>query len=257
MPIYQLAHSGVPLNLFERDRLAKGITEIHHSETGAPEPFVRVVFTPLPLGTIYTAGEISPSVLLSCGIRAGRSEATRHKIIRRCYDLVADVTQLPPDQIFVIVEEAPSSWIMEAGFFLPEPTDEAEAAWIKQLQKAYPGQYDEWGSGGKRPASTVPGAGHAAELLKLAEEMVEQAKRDGADAAEVLGPLGKLVTQELGTLSGAVSEALGAARQAAAAEGAPNGTHAKGTTAGRASTGRTSTGRASTGGSRGTASRKA
>lgn len=93
VPVYQFAHSGVPLGRAERDRLARGITEIHHSETNAPEPFVRVVFEPMPLGTVYTAGEVSPSVLLNCGIRAGRSGAIRRRIIHRCYDLVSEVTQ--------------------------------------------------------------------------------------------------------------------------------------------------------------------
>lgn len=74
MPGYQFVHSGVPLELAERDRLARGITEIHHSETNAPEPFIRVGFEPLPLGTVYTGGEVSPSVLLNCGIRSGRSD---------------------------------------------------------------------------------------------------------------------------------------------------------------------------------------
>lgn len=180
MPVYQFAHSGVPLNLVERDRLARGITEIHHSETNAPEPFVRVVFEPMPLGTVYTAGEISPSVLLNCGIRAGRSDTTRHRIIQRCYDLVAEVTKLPPDQIFVAVTEAPSAWIMEAGFFLPEPTDEAEAAWIKQLQEAYPGRYDQWGDG-QRPPLSDPRAQRSSTPRKLAKEMVDQLKREGHD----------------------------------------------------------------------------
>lgn len=221
MPVYQLAHSGIPLSLLERDRLAKGITEIHHSETNAPEPFVRVVFQPLPIGTIYTAGAVSPSVLLNCGIRDGRSHSTRQNIIRRCYQLLADVTQAPPDQIFVVVSEAPSDWIMEAGYFLPEPTDEAEAAWIKQLQKAYPGRYDQWGNG-KRPPVAEPGADRAGELLQLATEMVDQAKREGADTASVLGPLGKLVAQELG----AVTEAIADARQRAETPPQPNGTSA-------------------------------
>ena len=69
----------------------------------------RVVFEPLPLGTNYTAGKISPSILLSCGIRAGRSHEVRQRIIRRCYELLADVTQAPPDQIFVTVRWSPGA----------------------------------------------------------------------------------------------------------------------------------------------------
>lgn len=180
MPIYQFTHSGAPVNAGERERLAKGITAIHHSETNAPEPFVRVIFTPLPLGTIYTAGEVSPSVLLSCGIRAGRSDATRRRILQRCYDLVAEVTKLPPDQIFVIAQEEPSSWIMEAGMFLPEPTDEAEAAWIEKLQETYPGKYDDWTPTGEK--GSKPEAKKSAQRRKLGKGFAKQVERSTKDA---------------------------------------------------------------------------
>lgn len=219
MPVYQLVHSGIPLSLSERDRLAKGILEIHHSETNAPEPFVRVVFTPLPLGTIYTAGKISPSVLLSCGIRAGRTHEVRQRIIRRCYDLLAEVTQAPADQIFVVVEEAESSWIMEAGFFLPEPDDASEAAWIAELQQAYPGQYDEWGPDGKRPIDHggVLGsvAERAVEFRRLAEQLLSQTEREGVDALKVLEPLQDFVGDRV---AAAKRAAAGVGRNSSSAE---------------------------------------
>lgn len=218
MPVYQLVHSGIPLSLSERDRLAQGILEIHHSETNAPEPFVRVVFTPLPLGTIYTAGKISPSVLLSCGIRAGRTQEVRQSIIRRCYDLLAEVTQAPADQIFVVVEEAESSWIMEAGFFLPEPDDASEAAWIADLQQAYPGQYDEWGPGGKRPidhTGVMSGVTErAAELRRLTEQLLAQTEREGADALKVLQPLQDFVGDRIA----AAKRVVGAGRNSSSTE---------------------------------------
>lgn len=140
MPIYQVVTVEVDLGKTQRDRLAAGLTEIHHDETQAPEPFIRVVFQPLPLGLAYTAGRVEPSFLLSCGIRAGRSEATRHSILRRCYDLVRDVTDLPPTQIFVAAPELLSSWLLEAGLILPEPNPEAERTWVQELERLYPGQ---------------------------------------------------------------------------------------------------------------------
>lgn len=203
MPIYQLVHSGIPLSLGERDRLAQGILAIHHSETNAPEPFVRVVFNPAPLGTIYTAGRIAPSLVLSCGIRAGRTVETKQRIIQRCYELLVDVTHAAPDQILVVVEESASSQIMEAGMIMPEPNDEAEAAWVAELQRRYPGQYDEWGVHGKRPADQNGGvqslADHAANLRSLAEHLVTQAERQGTNAVQVLEPLQKFLGDRFAT----------------------------------------------------------
>ena len=144
MPIYQVVTSGVDLAQDERERLAKGFTAIHHDETQAPEPFIRIVFQPMPLGLMYTAGNIEPSFILSCGIRAGRSEITRQNIMRRCNDLILEVTNLPLDQIFVAAPEEQSGRLMEAGLILPEPTPEAEAAWMRQLNELMPGKFDQY-----------------------------------------------------------------------------------------------------------------
>jgi phenylpyruvate tautomerase PptA (4-oxalocrotonate tautomerase family) len=179
MPIYQYVHSGAPLSILERDRLAKEIVRIHHSVTNAPEPFVRVVFQAVPLGMIYTAGEIAPSVILNCQIRAGRTQEQRQEILRRCYELITDVTKLAPDQIVINVGETPGPDIMEAGLILPEPNDEDEAQWVATLQETYPGRYDDWGVHGKLTpeGETVPTT-HAAEFGKIAHEVAQMAKRE-------------------------------------------------------------------------------
>ena len=93
--VYQFGTIGLQLDDDQRDRLAKGITTIHSEETQAPEPFIRVVFLPIPEGFGYTAGERASSVIVNGGIRAGRSDATRHAILRRIHELVLDVIDVP------------------------------------------------------------------------------------------------------------------------------------------------------------------
>ena len=144
MPIYKVVTSGVDLDRDQRDTLARRFTHVHHEVTQAPEPFIRVVFQPMPLGLMYTAGQVEPSFILGAGCRAGRSEITRHELLRKLYDVIREVVDLPPDQIFVAVTDTPSSWLMEAGLVLPEPTREAEAAWMAQLQELFPGRYDDY-----------------------------------------------------------------------------------------------------------------
>lgn len=196
MPIYQYVHSGAPLSLVERDEIANGILRIHHEVTNAPEPFVRVVFQAVPLGLIYTAGEISASVVLNCQIRAGRTDEQRRELLTRCYELVSSVSKLAPDQIVINIGETPGPHIMEAGLILPEPTDDAEAAWIRTLQETYPGQYDDWGIHGKRPADPSDvGTTRSAELKKIVREVAEMLEREGADS-RVLAPLRKLLHRD-------------------------------------------------------------
>ena len=203
MPVYQLAHAGIPFTIIQRDRLARGITKIHHDVTNAPEPFVRIVFEALPFGNIYTAGEIAPSIVLSGNIRAGRSEVMRQQIVERCYALIRDVTGAAPNQIVVAVNELPSSWLMEAGFFLPEPTDQAEAVWIAQLQAAYPGDFDDWGGDGAHPEIDTDGtedeAGRLARLRHLTERYVTVARGQGHDVRAMIGQLAELLGPDRST----------------------------------------------------------
>jgi phenylpyruvate tautomerase PptA (4-oxalocrotonate tautomerase family) len=144
VPVYQVVTSGVELSKDQRDALAKRFTAVHHEVTQAPEPFIRIVFQPMPLGLMYTAGEIAPSFILVAGCRGGRSDATRHELMNKHYAVVREVTDLPPDQIVIIATDTPPSWVMEAGLVLPETNHEAEAAWMKKLQAMFPGRYDDY-----------------------------------------------------------------------------------------------------------------
>ncbi len=144
MPVYQVATSGVELSKDQRDTLAKAITEIHHDVTRAPEPFIRIVFQPMPLGLMDTAGEIAPSFILLGNCRGGRTEETRHELMRRLDALIREVTGLPGDQIVVVATDTPPSWTMEAGIILPDTEPEAEHAWIAEIAQKFPGRYDAW-----------------------------------------------------------------------------------------------------------------
>lgn len=198
MPVYQVAHSGLPLTLTQRDRLARGITKIHHDVTNAPEPFVRIVFQPIPFGLLYTAGEIAPSIIVAGNIRDGRSEASRQQIIQRCYDLVTEVTDAMPSQIVVTVDEVPYSWIMEAGYFMPPANDAAEDAWIAQLQRAYPGEFDEWGASGKAPAleTEADDQSRLQRIRQLTERYAMIARRNGHDVKTLLGQMAEQMDGE-------------------------------------------------------------
>ncbi|GAA4853021.1 hypothetical protein GCM10023201_52920 [Actinomycetospora corticicola] len=144
MPVYQITTSGIDLSQEQRDTLAQQITKTHHDVTGAPDPFIRVVFTPMPLGVMYTAGKIEPSLILYGACRAGRSDQTRNELLHALYDVLQKVVDLPPDQVVVAISETESSWLMEGGLQLPPPTHDAEVEWMRQLNELFPGKYAQW-----------------------------------------------------------------------------------------------------------------
>ena len=136
MPVYQCATIGLQLDDSQFDRLAEGITKIHSEETQAPEPFIRVVITPMPQQFGYTAGVRAASVIVSAGIRSGRSDATRHAIMHRIHKLVREVTGVADGQIVIATIDHNSNNLMEAGLIMPQANPEDEAAWFKKLEDA-------------------------------------------------------------------------------------------------------------------------
>lgn len=136
MPVYQCATAMGSIDADQRRRIAEGVTTIHSEETKAPEPFIRVIFSELPRGYAYTAGEAADSVILNGSIRAGRSEEIRKRMFKRMHELLLEVTGVSEGQIVIALMDFPSRWGMEAGFLMPDPTPEAEAEWFETLEKA-------------------------------------------------------------------------------------------------------------------------
>ena len=82
MPIYQCATSKT-LSPETKAAIAKEITRIHVEFTGAPEPFINVVFSALPLGSHYLAGAVRENgALINAIVRAGRTLETRQALLK-------------------------------------------------------------------------------------------------------------------------------------------------------------------------------
>jgi phenylpyruvate tautomerase PptA (4-oxalocrotonate tautomerase family) len=134
MPIYQCATSK-SLSPELKAAIAKEITRIHVEWTGAPEPFVNIVFTPLPLGSHYLAGAVREnSTLINAIVRAGRTLATRQALLKSLSAAWSRLTGQPERNLILKVEEGDPATIMEAGLILPPPGE--EAAWLEANKAA-------------------------------------------------------------------------------------------------------------------------
>ena len=134
MPIYQVLTTAGTLDAEKRQALAAHVVKVHTEETGAAAHFVQVVFPELPAGHAYTAGTVATPHMIHAHIRAGRPMEVRHSIMRRLADFYAELTGTDPKEILVAVEDVPAQWGMESGMIMPEPTHEAEAAWLASLE---------------------------------------------------------------------------------------------------------------------------
>jgi phenylpyruvate tautomerase PptA (4-oxalocrotonate tautomerase family) len=128
MPIYQCATSK-SLSPEAKAAIAREITRIHIEWTGAPEAFVNVVFSELPLGSHYLAGAIRENgTLINAIVRAGRTLETRQALLKSLSAAWSRLTGQPERNLVIKVEEADAATIMEAGLIVPRPGE--EAAWF-------------------------------------------------------------------------------------------------------------------------------
>ncbi len=134
MPIYQCVTSKT-LSPETKAAIAKEITRIHVEFTAAPEPFINVVFSDLPLGSHYLAGAVRENgTLINAIVRAGRTLETRQALLKSLSAAWSRLTGQPERNLILKVEEADPSVIMEAGLIMPRPGE--EAAWLEANKTA-------------------------------------------------------------------------------------------------------------------------
>jgi phenylpyruvate tautomerase PptA (4-oxalocrotonate tautomerase family) len=128
MPIYQCVTSKA-LSPELKAAIAREITRIHVEFTAAPEPFVNVVFSDLPLGSHYLGGAVRENgTLINAIVRAGRTLETRQRLLKSISAAWSRLTGQPERNLVIRVEEADAETIMEAGLIMPRPGE--EAAWM-------------------------------------------------------------------------------------------------------------------------------
>jgi phenylpyruvate tautomerase PptA (4-oxalocrotonate tautomerase family) len=129
MPIYQCVTSKA-LSPEIKAAIAREFTRIHVASTGAPEPFVNIVFGDLPLGSHYLAGAVRENgTLINAIVRAGRTLETRQALLKSLSAAWSRLTGQPERNLVIRIEEADAATIMEAGLIMPRPGE--EAAWLK------------------------------------------------------------------------------------------------------------------------------
>jgi phenylpyruvate tautomerase PptA (4-oxalocrotonate tautomerase family) len=118
MPLYRCTCPEGRLTDAQRERIAVAFTDIHCELTGAPRTFVHAQFHH------RAARPGHPEFELHAGIRAGRDDVLARRLISRCIEAVAQIANLPSDQIAMRTSSTPASWILEGGRVLPEPGEE-------------------------------------------------------------------------------------------------------------------------------------
>ena len=137
MPVYVWTSQQGTFSQDQRKSLARAVTDIHCSATGAPRNFVRVIFNTYPEGSGFVAETPSATVFLLCHIRAGaaRTVETKHSMLKQLNDAAVKIGGISSDALSIILAEIPPGHGMEFGLILPGTTPEEEANWLKEHRR--------------------------------------------------------------------------------------------------------------------------
>ena len=133
MPTYTVTNSNFNLKPQQKKEIAKGITEIHNTITGANKYFAQVIFNKTKNYDHFMGGKIvkDPQLFLHGQIRSGRSNNIKKKLILNLRNILVKKSKLDETQVWVYIVDLLPSQMIEYGSVLPESGGEAE--WFKNL----------------------------------------------------------------------------------------------------------------------------
>lgn len=127
MPFYTRICQADLLDATQKQNIAVGITDIHCELTGAPRHFVHVLFQSYAGEDGYSGGKRSQAAFIRGSIRWGRTQDVKEQLLRRLtnlwFELCPSTTKA---DLLVSLAEVPGTNVMEGGFLLPHPKDDAK-----------------------------------------------------------------------------------------------------------------------------------
>ena len=120
MPFYQFTIPSDSASAGLKTEIARAVTKVHTSVTGAPARYVNVSFVEVPPGNLFVGDEPVAYGRMVGIIRAGRTDDVRHELITGLADAWSAVTGEPRDGFALFLQEVPGSMVLEYGETLPE-----------------------------------------------------------------------------------------------------------------------------------------
>ena len=120
MPFYQFTIPSDSPSAGLKTEIARAVTKVHTSVTGAPARYVNVSFVEVPPGNLFVGDEPVTHGRMVGIIRAGRPAEVKRDLITGLADAWSAITGEPLDGFALFLQEVPGSMVMEHGEILPE-----------------------------------------------------------------------------------------------------------------------------------------
>jgi phenylpyruvate tautomerase PptA (4-oxalocrotonate tautomerase family) len=122
MPFYQFTIPSDSASAGLKAEIARAVTKVHTSVTGAPTRYVNVSFVEVPPGNLFVGDEPVAAGRMVGIIRTGRTAEVKRELITGLADAWSAVTGEPREAFALFLHEIPGSMALEYG----EPVPEAE-----------------------------------------------------------------------------------------------------------------------------------
>jgi phenylpyruvate tautomerase PptA (4-oxalocrotonate tautomerase family) len=120
VPFYQFTIPSDSPSAGLKAEIARAVTKVHTSVTGAPARYVNVSFVEVPPGNLFVGDEPVAQGRLVGIIRAGRTPQVKDELITGLADAWSAVTGEPRDGFALFLQEFPGRMMLEYGEILPE-----------------------------------------------------------------------------------------------------------------------------------------
>ncbi|WP_351225834.1 tautomerase family protein [Streptomyces sp. NPDC002133] len=124
MPIYTCTTAQGTLTAETKAALAAEITRIHAAINHVPPAYVNVVFSELPVDSVFVGGEPGTPLLLSGWARRGHPQEDLTRLALELSAAASRVAGVAEDRVLVVIQDSPARSAVEGGRVLPEPGEE-------------------------------------------------------------------------------------------------------------------------------------
>jgi len=133
MPTYTVFSPAGQLSSAQKAEIARNVTRVHSEVTGAQTFFAQVLFHDAAPGAWFMGGApLEGDQVYLCGhIRGGRPKEMKDRLVLGLRDVLQQGAAVEKTKVWAYLVELPPSHMVEYGYMLPEPGQ--EAAWLDKM----------------------------------------------------------------------------------------------------------------------------
>jgi phenylpyruvate tautomerase PptA (4-oxalocrotonate tautomerase family) len=132
VPIYTCTAAEGTLTHASKSALAAEITRLHAAVNEVPPTYINVIFSELPVESVFVGGELGKPLLITGWARRGHPQEALTRLALELASAASRISGVDERRVMVAIQDSPARSAVEGGCVLLEPGKEEE--WLRPLQ---------------------------------------------------------------------------------------------------------------------------